>query len=315
MGNKTVVFTKNRKKPKATKRSISELKENAERELFYAKVKYYSDAMVLRPVGRVKGYDSHEDVCNYIAKAFTHLTMESMETGKIVELTKKNSISLRSMIMAGVNGCPTYWVGKDLLRSLLQSEINNIENLDGLTGQEAGILMLPYGEISDPLGASCTSIYWYYDRDRKALYWNAKSGDNFFGRRYQFGTKEEGPHIYSEGLPDEQLCDFNSYLQSVLIRLLLVKQTRPEMLDDPAQQKSVVAQGQGFGAQSEQKLLYSPLWLGKNYRSKSQGTATGTGSKSPHWRRGFIRNQRHGPGLQSTKLIWIEPVMVLGNTG
>lgn len=29
-----------------------------------------------------------------------------------------------------------------------------------------------------------------------------------------------------------------------------------------------------------------------------------------HWRKGFIRNQRHGPGLAETKQIWIAPVLV-----
>ncbi|MEA5595759.1 hypothetical protein [Rivularia sp. UHCC 0363] len=91
-------------------------------------------------------------------------------------------------------------------------------------------------------------------------------------------------------------------------------QCRPELID--AQESQQKATNKGFGKAQD---LYQPLWIGQGYRLKREGTVSSGdaenkqgGSKRPHWRKGFIRNQPYGEGRQKIKLVWIEPVLVMG---
>ncbi|MBN3961783.1 MAG: DUF262 domain-containing protein [Nostoc sp. NMS8] len=86
---------------------------------------------------------------------------------------------------------------------------------------------------------------------------------------------------------------------------------RPELVD---KESELVRVNKGFGKAQAQDF-YQPLWLGLGYRLKREGTqgsedSSGIhGTKSVHWRRGFLRNQPYGEGRQQRKLVWIEPVI------
>lgn len=51
-------------------------------------------------------------------------------------------------------------------------------------------------------------------------------------------------------------------------------------------------------------------------KEKLKATHNGltTGSKSVHWRRGHLRNQAVGPGRAETKIVWIQPTLVGGDS-
>jgi len=86
---------------------------------------------------------------------------------------------------------------------------------------------------------------------------------------------------------------------------------RPELVDTESQ---VIRVSLGF-AKNKAKDFYEPLWIGKNYRVKSEDTSERGGTHaSPrvHWRRGYLRNQPYGEGRQHRKLVWIEPVLIMG---
>ncbi|MFN6567239.1 hypothetical protein [Dendronalium sp. ChiSLP03b] len=108
--------------------------------------------------------------------------------------------------------------------------------------------------------------------------------------------------------------DFNQYLQAIFLRLILIMECRPELVDTTSE---LVRVNKGFGKAQAQDF-YQPLWLGLGYRLKREGTQSSEGSsgihgtKSVHWRRGFLRNQPYGEGRQQRKLVWIEPVLVMG---
>lgn len=58
--------------------------------------------------------------------------------------------------------------------------------------------------------------------------------------------------------------------------------------------------------------LYGVRWLGQGFKLKRQPVPLGGHHASPHWhwRKGFWRNQRHGPRLSLKKLIWLEPQII-----
>jgi hypothetical protein len=51
---------------------------------------------------------------------------------------------------------------------------------------------------------------------------------------------------------------------------------------------------------------WSPNYLGRVYRSQSQD-AEAESHLRPHWRKGHLKSQPHGPKLSLRKIIWIQP--------
>lgn len=78
--------------------------------------------------------------------------------------------------------------------------------------------------------------------------------------------------------------------------------------------KTAKAQRTAKGAM--EKAGYSLVRLcGKEFASEAPGGTVSQdagGSLRTHWRRGHWRNQKHGPALSMTKLIWVRPVRVNG---
>lgn len=65
--------------------------------------------------------------------------------------------------------------------------------------------------------------------------------------------------------------------------------------------------GQALIKQGYTKIHFTSLPAGETGSNLLGGTVR------PHWRRGHWRRQRHGPGLQQTKIIRIRPTVVAGN--
>jgi hypothetical protein len=51
---------------------------------------------------------------------------------------------------------------------------------------------------------------------------------------------------------------------------------------------------------------WSPNYLGRVYRAKSEGGDVDRHQR-PHWRKGHLKSQPHGPKLSLRKIIWIQP--------
>ena len=62
----------------------------------------------------------------------------------------------------------------------------------------------------------------------------------------------------------------------------------------------------------KQEGLAGVRWLGVGYVRKRIPLGGHHASPAVHWRKGFHRNQPFGPGRKMKRLIWIEPVQVLG---
>ncbi|BAZ18910.1 hypothetical protein NIES4071_107950 (plasmid) [Calothrix sp. NIES-4071] len=274
---------------------------------------WYKD-IVLRPVLNVDGYMPYEKICGHVADVYYSVDPKSIERQVLDRARDSLFISTYTLFKVGQAKCPAYWVNSDLLAALAQSDLSvEAENLNW--AMETGIFMLPIGAVLSPENYAVQALYWHCDKERSLLYWAATDGINIFCRRYRLEDNERKiRHIDAQELDSETVVDFNEYLQSIFLRLLLIMEARPEYVDTTSERVIV---NKGFSKSSE-KDYYKPLWIGKEYRLRKEGntenTGTSTGSsKSMHWRRGYLRNQAYGEGRSKRKLIWIEPVLVMGS--
>jgi hypothetical protein len=273
------------------------------------KPKGWYKEIVIRPTLPVDGYESYEKVCSFVADIYYSSKEQELQRKLINDTGDSRYITIYTLFKVGQTKCPTYWVNKDLLEALLQSVLNvEIESLNW--AMKTGIFMLPKGVILSPENKSVEAIFWHYDSDADILGWAATDSSSSFCRRFKLNGQKFS-YTDSEDIDPKVVKGFNEYLQAIFLRLILIMEVRPELVDKTSE---VIRVNKGFGKNQAQDF-YQPLWLGKNYRVQREGTQAGSGthaSKSVHWRRGFLRNQPYGEGRQQRKLVWIEPVLVMG---
>jgi hypothetical protein len=219
-------------------------------------------------------------------------------------------ITLYTLYKVGEAKCPAYWASQELLTALMKSELSvEIENLSW--AMKTGIFMLPKDVIFSPEKHNIYTIFWHYDTVDKLLYLAATDGVSFFCRKFKVNDElREFTYADVEDYNPQVVTEFNEYLQSIFLRLILIMECCPELVEKEAQ---IVKANKGF-AKDKAKDFYEPLWIGRNYRVKSDVQDKGGTHASPrvHWRRGFLRNQPYGQGRQQRKLVWIEPILVMG---
>jgi hypothetical protein len=279
------------------------------------KPKGWYKELVLRPVIHVDGYASYEKICSYVAEMYYSAEEEHELQRQLINNPRESiHITLYTLFKVGQAKCPAYWVGKDLLEALQQSVLTvEVENLNW--AMKTGMFMLPKDVILSPENNSIDAIFWHYNVEESLVFWACTDNDLFFCRRFKLDNQKL-KHIDPGDIDPKVVVGFNEYLQSIFLRLILMMECRPELVDVEEKQQKITI-NKGFGKVQAQDF-YQPLWIGQNYRFKREGTVSSDGSskqggaKSPHWRRGFIRNQPYGEGRQQRKLVWIEPVLVMG---
>ncbi|WP_414755922.1 hypothetical protein [Anabaena sp. CCY 9910] len=276
------------------------------------KPKGWYQQIVIRPTLPVDGYESYEKMCGLVADIYYYVEEQKLQRKLITDPGESRYITIYTLFKVGQAKCPAYWVNKDLLEALLQSDLTvEIDSLNW--AMKTGMFMLPKGVILSPENKSVDAVFWNYDSEVGILYWTATDGSSFFCRRFKLDAQKL-TYTDSQDIDPKVVAGFNEYLHSILLRLILIMECRPELVDTTSE---VVRVNRGFGKEQAQDF-YQPLWLGQGYRFKREGTqnsegSSGThGTKSVHWRRGFLRNQPYGEGRQQRKLVWIEPVLVMG---
>jgi hypothetical protein len=275
------------------------------------KPKGWYQQITIRPTLPVDGYENYEKICSYVANVYFSTDEPTIKKLLIKHYTDSRYISCYTFFKVAQAKCPAYWVGKDLLEALMQSDLN-IE-ADSLNwAMKTGILMLPKNVILSPENYGVDAICWHYDPDEELIYLTAVDKVSYYCRRLKvFDNLKQFRYTDVQDLNPQLVEDFNEYLQSVFFRLMLIMECRPELVDTTSK---VVTVNKGFSKAQEQEF-YQPLWIGRNYTFKRENTSTGGGTggtKSVHWRRGFLRNQAYGEGRQQRKLVWIEPMLVMG---
>lgn len=278
------------------------------------KPKGWFNEIVIRPTLSVDGYESYEKVCGHVADVYFAGDEKSLHQKVISGAAESINITLYTLFKVGEAKCPAYWVNNDLLSALMQSNLDiEVENLRW--AMKTGFFMLPKGAVLSPENRSIDAIFWHSDIDNDFLYWTAMDGMNCFCRRFKIHDNlKQFRYTDTQDFNPQVVTEFNEYLQAIFLRLILIMECRPELVD---KESELVRVNRGFGKAQAQDF-YQPLWLGLGYRLKREGAQSSEGSsgthgtKSVHWRRGFLRNQPYGEGRQQRKLVWIEPVLVMG---
>ncbi|MBD2629645.1 hypothetical protein H6G56_24900 [Anabaena variabilis FACHB-164] len=275
------------------------------------KPKGWYQQIVIRPTLSADGYESYEKMCSHVADVY--FSTDEPTVQKLIRKNDRDSrgVSFYTLFKVGQAKCPAYWVGKDLLAALMQSDLT-IEADSLHWAMKTGFFMLPKGLILSPENHSIDAIFWHYDTDEDMLYWTAMDKASYFCRRLKiFDNLKQFRYTDTQDFDPQAVVDFNEYLQSIFLRLILIMECRPELVDTTSE---VIRVNQGF-SKAQAQDFYQPLWIGRNYHFQRESVQTdgGTGTgKSVHWRRGFLRNQPYGQGRQQRKLVWIEPVLVMG---
>ena len=97
-------------------------------------------------------------------------------------------------------------------------------------------------------------------------------------------------------------------LSALMLKLLVILNTRPQFVEEG---RCVRPQKIKHGRVKHCEL-WSPNVIGRGYRTVREDRGGGGTHASPraHWRRGFVRNQPHGPHRSMRKPVWIQPVLV-----
>ena len=268
--------------------------------------------LVTRPVVNVDGYERYEKICTNVAGIFFSVDERELRQQLITNIKDSKNITLYTLYKVGEAKCPAYWIGKELLTALMQSELTvEIDNLHW--AMKTGIFMLPKGIVFSPTEGSISAICWHYDTTEKSLYWTANDKESFYCRKFVVSANSiKFSYTDVADYDPQAVKDFNGYLQAIFLRLILIMECRPELVEA---ETKVVNVSKGFSKNSERDL-YEPLWIGRNYTIKRDTQDKGGVHASPrvHWRKGFLRNQPYGEGRQQRKLVWIEPVLVLGKS-
>lgn len=275
------------------------------------KPKGWYKAVTIRPTVSVEGYASYEKMCSQIADVYFSMTEESLEKRLKINSHESINITAYTLFQVGKAKCPAYWVGEELLAALMKSDLNvEVENLKW--AMKTGFFMLPNNRVMSPENRSVNAIFWHCDTTNDYLYWAAMDGASFFCRRAKISEHlKQLRYTDVQDINPQVVEEFNEYLQSIFLRLILIMECRTELVDTESQ---VIRINKGFSKEQAQDF-YEPLWVGKNYRFKREDTQDIGGTHaSPrvHWRRGFLRNQPYGQGRQQRKIVWIEPVLVMG---
>ncbi len=218
---------------------------------------------------------------------------------------------------------PTYWLGREMLKALLHTELPNLHGSKLQWPLPAMLFMLPKGLLCNPGGISIDFLgiakhedllICWTQIDEKGSFPNYASSE----RIQQMFLDQIKPHKNQEeielyGFDDDNPKteqEFLVQLTTLAVHLLLVMNARPDVIEIGSIPNSI----RGFGKTINEDAPWTPNWIGRSYRYKqephSKNYSPSDSTVRPHWRRGYYREQRYGKGLELSKVIWVDPVFI-----
>lgn len=238
---------------------------------------------------------------------------------------------------------PTYYIGRELLRSLINTKPPEKPWQDIPLPFPGMTFMLPEGFIREPhtgksinflsytrlgFGKDAKSVLFKDpDVDRMHIWYAIDNGINLQSVVFPVNQKlepsadwlKQATDYYDDyyqklGMVEQRdrlprpPNEFLAYISSLVANLILVKQARPEL-------QSESGSGHVNTAKNGNRF-YRPIWIGQKYRSQ-RGEGVEKAEADGHftelrWRSGHWRLQHHGPGNKQTKVIWIESFICHG---
>lgn len=245
---------------------------------------------------------------------------------------------------AGLCGVPTYFVRRELAQTALMTEPPDDLSLEEIKWPHRAMLfILPHGFLrhSDghdysflllaklPKGTVLSSGHQEYvlgitqyiavtgagiDQENGLLYLShAFLSPDRFETVGEWRRREKKPYRFLDVDTLEPVVaskddeDFAAQLIPFGLNLLTMMTVRPELVTEEE-----CVREHKVRKKKEQSELWSPNWIGRDYRviRRVRPATEETGSpKRIHWTRGHFRKQRYGEGRQKEKLIWIEPFL------
>jgi hypothetical protein len=102
---------------------------------------------------------------------------------------------------------------------------------------------------------------------------------------------------------DKEITD---RLSALMLKLLVILNTRPHLVEPG---HCVRPQKLKHG-RVKHCALWSANLIGRGYRTVREDRGGTHVSPRLHWRRGFVRNQPHGPHWSMRRPVWIQPVLI-----
>lgn len=111
--------------------------------------------------------------------------------------------------------------------------------------------------------------------------------------------KQEDDGFHSECVVE---ADYTARLAGVIANLLLLREARPEYVEEGRRTKKSLRSG---------AAIHTPTFIGRKYvvRADYRGAPTGMKFVELGWRAGHMKEQPCGPRLAQRKTIWVEPYM------
>jgi hypothetical protein len=224
---------------------------------------------------KIKGYPTLERIIIYISILNHNYTSD---TTKEYMLANPRDTILISQYVLHKNlelNKDMYLVGLDLLTAINQSvlsvEYSNIRWLN--VSQE---FILPKNQIITPEQKSVELLAYYYEEPM--LYWSCSDANNLYSRSIRMEPSLKNLFVYADKIEDRIIQGFNEYIHSLVIRLILITEIRPDLITN---ENGVV-------------------WLGKDYKLKTRYD-----DPKIQWKRGIITEEH----IDSNKVIWREPTI------
>jgi hypothetical protein len=118
-----------------------------------------------------------------------------------------------------------------------------------------------------------------------------------FMPKTQFGSMEVRKH--------NNITDQTGFCY-LAMQLILIMHACPELIEP-----SFISRAGGIKRHKKRvDELWSPNFIGRNYRSSGSDSEGSGGSVRMHWRRGHLRRQRYGQGRLQIKTIWIKKMFI-----
>jgi hypothetical protein len=235
---------------------------------------------------------------------------------------------------------PTYYVSKELLAAAARTELPTEMSLDAVPFPfPALVFVLPKGMIRHQSAGDCP--YIIVSRPEKGQVFDLPLRDITIGmvapetivlvstylpgenRSYHFSINVvcgetmraaferasavpfeiSGKDMYGfNEIPSFSDADFVSRLWLLGMTLLLIMASGAPLIETGRLLKVVKPKN----LTDAPKEFWSPNFLGRVYQSRTEADETGQHLR-PHWRKGHIKSQPHGPQHSLRKVIWIQP--------
>jgi hypothetical protein len=235
---------------------------------------------------------------------------------------------------------PTFYVSKELLATSARTDLPDNTFLDAVPFPfPASVFMFPKGTIRHPSEGECPYIVvsrvakgQVFPLPLKDVTFTTTAADNSivvstylpaecrsYHKSISVVSGETMKNAFERAsavpfeIPGHRLsdtediiantdADFIDRLWLLGITLVFIMASGENLLESGVRLKSVKPKNQ-----ADQPVEYwSPNYLGRVYQAETEGGDLESHQR-PHWRKGHLKSQPHGPRLSLRKIIWIQP--------